>query len=91
MNDGRALISIVTSIGAFSVSGLSIYLGYALFIAGATGTFKLSANTAGGSVGFESVAPGLAFALFGACVAFLALWKIFWGVVLTSITAARAT
>jgi hypothetical protein len=55
----RIWISIVTAIGAFSVSSLSICLGYRLFMVGATGQFKFTAQAAGGSVGLESVAPGL--------------------------------
>ena len=74
--NGGHLISICTSIGAFTVSGLSIYLGYELFIAGATGAFNFSAEAAGGTVGFESVAPGLGFALFGAGIAVWALHKL---------------
>src|SRR6516164_11657498 len=66
-------ISLVAGVGAFSVSLLSIYLGYELFLAGATGAFKFSAQGAGTSVGFESVAPGLAFAFFGAGIAIYAL------------------
>jgi hypothetical protein len=38
-NPSTVWISIVTSIGAFTVSGLSIFLGYKLFLAGATGQF----------------------------------------------------
>lgn len=69
-------ISVITALGAFAVSLLSIYLGYLLFLAGATGVFKFSAQVAGGSVGFESVAPGLAFAFFGAAIASVALFKL---------------
>jgi hypothetical protein len=69
-------ISIVTAIGAFVVSTLSIFLGYKLFLAGATGAFRFTARGAGSSVGFESVAPGLAFAAFGAAIAAWALYKL---------------
>jgi hypothetical protein len=69
-------ISLVAGVGAFAVSLLSIYLGYELFLAGATGAFKFSAQGAGTSVGFESVAPGLAFAFFGAGIAIYALRKL---------------
>jgi hypothetical protein len=62
-------ISLVAGVGAFSVSLLSIYLGYELFLAGATGAFKFSAQGAGASVGVESLAPGIAFAFFGAAIA----------------------
>jgi len=69
-------ISVIAGIGAFSVSLLSIYLGYELFLAGATGAFKFNAGGAGATVGIESVAPGLAFAFFGAAVALYALRKL---------------
>ncbi len=72
----HAWISIVAAVGAFFVSALSIYLGYRLFLAGATGEFKFKASMSGGSVGFESVAPGLAFAFFGAGLAFWALYRL---------------
>lgn len=35
------------AIGAFSVADLSLYFGYQLFLAGATGRFKFSASPAG--------------------------------------------
>jgi hypothetical protein len=72
----RVWISIVTAIGAFSVALLSIYLGYRLFLEGATGAFKFSAQAAGSSVGFESIAPGLAFAFFGMAIAAYALFRL---------------
>ncbi len=77
---GVVWISIITATGAFSVSLLSIYLGYRLFLAGATGAFKLSAKFGkSGSVGYESIAPGLAFAGFGAVLAIVAVWKLIGG------------
>jgi len=72
----HAWISLVAAIGAFFVSLLSIYLGYRLLLAGATGEFKFKASMNGGSVGSESVAPGLAFALFGAFIAWWALYRL---------------
>ncbi len=69
-------ISLVAGVGAFSVSLLSISLGYRLFLAGATGAFKFSAEGMGASVGLESVAPGICFAVFGAGVALYALRKL---------------
>jgi hypothetical protein len=69
-------ISIITAIGAFSVADLSIYLGYRLFVAGATGQFKFEASAAGGSVGVESIAPGIGFAAFGMFVALYALRRL---------------
>jgi hypothetical protein len=69
-------ISLVTCVGAFAVSLLSIYLGYELFVLGATGAFKFTAQGAGGSVGVESLAPGIAFAFFGAAIAVYALRRL---------------
>jgi len=71
-------ISIVAGAGAFSVSLLSIYLGYNLFIAGATGAFKFTAQSAGSSVGIESVTPGIAFA-FLALPSLCMLFENSWG------------
>lgn len=70
---GPVWVSIATAIGSFSVSLLSIFLGYKLFMAGATGAFKFKASALSNGVGFESVAPGLAFALFGMMVAIYAI------------------
>ncbi len=70
----RVTISVVTSVGAFSVAALSIWCGYQLFLMGAQGDFKFEAAAGPGSVGFASVAPGLAFAFFGA---FLAAWSVY--------------
>lgn len=72
----RAWITIVVAIGAFSVSLLSIYLGYLLFIAGATGTFKFSAQYANGSIGLESVAPGSLLILFGSALAIYCVYRM---------------
>jgi hypothetical protein len=72
----HAWISIVAAIGAFLVALQSIYLGYRLFLAGATGDFKFKASMGGGSVGLKSIAPGLAFALFGAIVAFWTVYRL---------------
>lgn len=69
-------ISIAAAAGAFVVSALSIYLGYRLFLAGATGEFKFRAELGRGAVGLESIAPGIGFALFGALIAIYALFKL---------------
>ena len=69
-------ISLLAGVGAFAVSLLSITLGYELFLAGATGAFKFQAQGASASVGLESVAPGICFAVFGAVVAIYALRKL---------------
>jgi hypothetical protein len=58
---------------------MSIWLGYKLFIAGATGEFKFSAETEKRKVGLTSVAPGLGFALFGMLIAIFALYKLIGG------------
>lgn len=69
-------ISIVVGVGGFSVALLSIYLGYELFLAGATGAFKFSMQGAGTTVGIESVAPGIGFAAFGAFVGYYTIRKL---------------
>ena len=69
-------ISIIAGVGGFSVALLSIFLGYELFLAGASGAFKFNMQGGGATVGLESVAPGLAFALFGAGVAIYTLRKL---------------
>ena len=69
-------ISVVTAVGAFSVSALDLYLGYKLFIAGATGTFKFTVTVMNNTVGIESVAPGIAYAAFGMSIAIYALYKL---------------
>jgi hypothetical protein len=72
-------ICITTAIGAFSVADLSLYFGYRLFLAGVTGQFKFAATIAGGSVGLESIAPGVGFALFGMFVAICAIRRLIAG------------
>ena len=72
----RAWISIVAGVGGFAVSLLSIYLGYLLFLAGATGQFEFMATAPGGTIGLGSIAPGIGFALFGALVAAYTLRKL---------------
>ena len=69
-------ISLLAGVGAFSVSTVSIVLGYKLFVLGATGAFKFSAGGLGATVGLESVAPGIFFAGFGVAVAIYALRKL---------------
>jgi hypothetical protein len=69
------VVSVVTAAGAFSVSFLSVYLGYRLFLA-AAGQFKFRARLGRGAVGLESIAPGIGFALFGAAIAIYALSKL---------------
>ena len=73
---GPILISVSVAVGAYGVALLSIYLGYDLFVRGATGAFKFSASAGGNSVGLESVAPGIGFALFGAFIAIYATRKL---------------
>jgi hypothetical protein len=69
-------ISIITSVGAFSVSALSIYLGYNLFLAGATGQFQFAVSKGDASASLMSVAPGLGFAAFGMFISIAALFKL---------------
>ena len=67
-------ISLVVAVGSFAVSGLCIFLGYKLFVIGATGGFKFSSSiTQGWILDLASAAPGLGFALFGMIVAVYAL------------------
>ena len=72
----RGWISVVTAIGAFIVSGLSIYLGYKLFLVGATGGFTFSSSLKGFGFYLASTAPGLGFAVFGMIIALMALNKL---------------
>jgi hypothetical protein len=57
------------------IGGLSIYLGYRLFILGVTGQASLSVNakTVGGQL--LNAAPGLFFALGGIAANIAAVWK----------------
>lgn len=72
-------ISIVTAICAFFVSALSIYLGYKLFLAGATGAFQFTVQSQGITSSLLSVAPGLGFAFFGMGIAIYALRRLIGG------------
>jgi hypothetical protein len=78
-NPSTVWISIITSIGAFTVSGLSIFLGYKLFLAGATGQFQFSVSSGKVSAVLLSVAPGIGFAAFGMLIAVFALFKLISG------------
>ncbi len=69
-------ISLITAVGSFVVSALSIYLGYRLFLAGAKGEFLFEAGVRGATVGLKSVAPGIAFAGFGMFIAVYALRRL---------------
>jgi len=71
--DKRYLISIITSIGAFSVSALSIFLGYKLFVLGVTGAFHFTSSIGSFTLDLISVAPGLGFAIFGMIISWKAL------------------
>lgn len=66
-------ISIVTAVGAFSVSALMIWCGYLLIQSGASGVVELSVEARGVKVNFFTYIPGIAFGLFGAAVAWRAL------------------
>jgi hypothetical protein len=69
-------ISVTTAIGSFSVSGLCVQRGYDLFLAGAQGAFKFHAQTSAGTVGLESVAPGIGFALAGVALALYTVHRV---------------
>ena len=67
-------ISIVTAIGAFFVSALSIFCGYLLILNGTPhGEVGISISGCGWNVNFYSLVPGVAFALFGAFIAWRTL------------------
>lgn len=70
------IISYIVGVGSYAVALLSIYLGYDLFKLGAQGAFKFSVSGPAGSVGLESIAPGIAFAVFGAGIALYATRKL---------------
>lgn len=74
--EGGHWISIVAGAGGFFVALQSIYLGYRLFLEGATGAFKFSAQSTGATVTLESVAPGIALAFFGAAIAIYTIRKL---------------
>ena len=69
-------ISIFTADGAFSVSALSIYLGYKLFVLGATGAFQFAVENGQTKATLASVAPGLGFAAFGMLIDGYALRRL---------------
>jgi len=60
-----ALIYFVFKTVPVVVSGMSIYLGYRVFILGVTGEASLSVNTASVSGQLLNAAPGLFFAVGG--------------------------
>ena len=66
-------ISLVTAISAFSVSALSLILGYFLIVQGTTGSVSLQLATPTFTVNFYAFVPGVAFGLFGATIAWRAL------------------
>jgi len=69
-------ISICTCICAFSVSGISIYLGYKLLIKGITGEFKFKSTFSNLTMDVISASSGIAFALLGMIIAIYALVKL---------------
>ena len=66
-------ISIVTAIGAFAVSALAIWCGYLLIESGTAGVLQVSVEARGVKVNLFTYIPGIAFALFGAAIAWRAL------------------
>ena len=72
-NPSTVHISIITSIGAFVVSGLSIYCGYLLILHGTTGVTSIEIVTSAVKVNFYSFIPGVSFATFGCAIAWKAL------------------
>lgn len=66
-------ISLVTAIGAFFVSALSLFLGFFLILHGTTGEVALQIEYQTVKVNFYSLVPGVAFGLFGAAISWRAL------------------
>ena len=66
-------ISLVTAIGAFFVSALSLVLGFFLILHGTTGEVALQVEYQTVKVNFYSLVPGVAFGLFGAGISWRAL------------------
>lgn len=66
-------ISIVTAIGAFAVSALAIWCGFLLIQSGTVGAFEMSVEARGVKVNLYAYVPGIAFAFFGAAIAWRAL------------------
>jgi hypothetical protein len=57
------------------IGGMSIYLGYRLFILGVSGQASLSINSKSISGQLLNAAPGLFFALAGIAANIVAVWK----------------
>jgi hypothetical protein len=57
------------------VSGITIYLGYELFVLGVTGRASLSVETRSVSGQLLNAAPGLFFALGGIIALICSIWK----------------
>ncbi|HGS4683956.1 TPA: hypothetical protein ACMDWL_004559, partial [Vibrio parahaemolyticus] len=74
-----SMISIVTSIGAFSVSGISIYCGYDLFRLGVETKVALTATTSSESLELYAITPGIAFLFFGIYISRKALKTLIGG------------
>jgi len=66
----------IAAVGAYSVAPLSMYFGYSLLAQGSTGQFRFQASAFGGTVGLESVAPGLGFAALGMVIAVATTWRL---------------
>ena len=69
-------ITIVCATGGYSVAAFSIFLGYKLLLAGATGQFSFEAGVFGGTFRPKSVAPGIGFASFGMVIAIDTTWHL---------------
>lgn len=69
----------MTSIGAFSVSGISIYCGYDLFRLGVETEVALSATSGSESVAIYAITPGIAFLFFGVYISRKALKTLIGG------------
>lgn len=71
-----AWISITTAVGAFTVSGLSIFFGYRLFLLQATGAFTFTGSVKDMKVELAAAVPGVAFAGFGMFIAIVAVNRL---------------
>ena len=62
-------ISLAVTVGAFSVSALSLFFGYLLIDSGTAGPVSIDVTRGATKVNFFSFGPGVAFGLFGAAIA----------------------
>ena len=66
-------ITLLTALCAFGVAALALIIGCFLILHGTTGEVALQVTSKAVQVNFYSFVPGVAFALFGALIAWRAL------------------